>query len=253
MICESAKLYHQLQTIPEDEIPILVPVFNLVSYAKFMANQLKARQLNNFIICDNASTYKPMHEYLDELSKTERVVKFDQNLGPRIFTERQEFLSVLPEYFIVSDPDLIFNEELPKNFMKKMKRIIDMYNVSKAGFAISIEKNSDRFYDELAVRRNEQHSWSVPVNTYEEKDQLYVARIDTTFCMHKKSKLIRELPNAISVCNTSGIRIAGRFTCEHMGWWKDQPITDEEKSAYESENRWGSTQLGYVPISGVER
>lgn len=252
MICESAKLYQQLQTIPEDEVPIIVPVFNLVSYAKFMVEQLKERGLNNFIICDNNSTYQPMIDYLNELSKTDRVVMFDQNLGPRIFAERQEFLSVLPEYFILSDPDLIFNDDLPKNFISKMKRIIDTYNVSKAGFAIDIEKTKDKFFNHNQVQIWEGRYWSNHINLYPERDDIFFAPIDTTFCLYKKSVLIQELKKVnYETTLVPSVRIAGRFTCQHMGWWKDQPVPQDEMDFYNQTQTWASTynekkRLGYA-------
>lgn len=252
MISEAAKLYKQLLTIDESEVPIIIPVFNLVTYAKFMVDQLKSYGLNNFIICDNASTYQPMINYLEELSKTERVVRFDENLGPRIFTERPEFFSILPEYFIITDPDLIFNSSLPKNFMLKMKRILDMYGISKVGFAIDIEETKDKFFDYWQIKKWEGHYWSNQIKLHDEKDPLYAAAIDTTFCMHKKDTVLRELKEQRKgITNTSAFRIAGRFTCEHMGWWKDQPVPQEELDFYHDVQTWASTynekkRLGYI-------
>lgn len=252
MISEAAKLYRQLLTIDKSETPIIVPVFNLVTYAKFMVDQLKSYGLENFIICDNASTYQPMIDYLNELSKTERVVRFDQNLGPRVFTENAEFLSIMPEYFIITDPDLIFNNKLPKNFILKMKRILDMYGISKVGFAIDIEETKDKFFDYWQVKKWEGHYWSNEVKVHEEKDALYLAAIDTTFCLHKKDFVINELKQKKQgIAQTSAFRIAGRFTCEHMGWWKDQPVPKEELDFYHGAQVWASTynekkRLGYL-------
>ena len=134
MIKHSAKLSKALQTIDPPETPIIIPVFNLVTYAKFMVEQLESIGLSNFIVCDNNSTYPPMIEYLDSIGETHRVVRFEENLGPRVFAERSEFLNILPEYFIVTDPDLIFNEALPEKFISKMKRILDIYEVIKCNY-----------------------------------------------------------------------------------------------------------------------
>jgi len=252
MIKYAAQLYRQLQTIPAGEIPIIIPVFNLVTYAKFMVDQLERYGLNNFIICDNNSTDQPMIEYLDELSKTHRVVRFEENLGPRVFAERPEFLASMPDYFIVTDPDLIFNDTLPKSFLSKMKRILDMYDVSKVGFAIDIEDTKELFFDAIQVQRWEGSYWKSPVNVYTEKDQLYAAPIDTTFCMFRKDRVIRELTNIRQgITGTSALRIAGRFTCQHMGWWKNQPVSQEELDYYHNRQEWASTykekvKLGYI-------
>lgn len=252
MIKHAAKLFKELQTIPEGQIPVIVPVFNLVSYAKFMVEQLENYNINSFIICDNNSSYPPMIEYLEELSKTHRVVRFEDNLGPRVFAETKEFLSIMPEYFIISDPDLVFNKELPNRFLDKMKRILDMYGVSKVGFAIDIQETKDKFFDAHQVARWEGSYWERTVEMYPEKDPLYPAPIDTTFCMYKKQSVINELRlNPMGITSTSALRIGGRFTCEHMGWWKEQPLTKEEEEYYNTTQVWASTynekkKLGFL-------
>jgi hypothetical protein len=252
MIKHAAKLFKQLQTIPKEEIPVIVPVFNLVSYAKFIVNELQNYNINSFIICDNNSTYPPMIEYLEELSKTHRVVRFDENLGPRVFAESKEFLSIMPEYFILTDPDLVFNKDLPTRFLEKMRRILDMYGVSKVGFAIDIEQTKDKFFDAQQVKKWEGSYWEKVVELYPEKDPLYSAPIDTTFCMYKKQNVINELKaNPMGITSTSALRIGGRFTCEHMGWWKEQPLTKEEEQYYNNTQMWASTynekkRLGFI-------
>lgn len=252
MINAAAKVLDQLQTIPENEIPIIVPVFNLVSYTKFMVDQLDGLGLDNYIICDNDSTYPPMIDYLNELSKTRRVAFLGENIGPRAYAETPEFLSILPDYFIVTDPDLVFNDELPKNFMRKMKRVLDMYGISKVGFAIDIEKTKDKFFDAAQVKRWEGSYWLNEMKQYEERDSLYAAPIDTTFCLYRKDRVIEELSKSRNgITSTSAFRIGGRFTCEHMGWWRDQPLDVEEEEYYNSRQKWASTyneklRLGYI-------
>jgi len=243
VMSHAIKFYKQLLTIEQSEIPVIVPVFNLVSYAKFMVEQLKEYNINNFIICDNNSTYPPMVEYLDELSKTERVVRFDENLGPRIFLEKKAFLSILPEYFIITDPDLVFNPLLPKEFLSKMIRILEIYNVSKVGFAIDIDETKHKFFKGSNVDIWEGNYWINQINIYPEKDPLYIAPIDTTFCLYKKDLFIKELiESGNGITSTTSIRIAGRFTCEHMGWWEDQILSKEEIEFYRKTQKWSATE-----------
>jgi len=252
MIKNAARFLEKLQTIPDGEVPIIVPVFNLVSYAKFMVDQLLEYGLENFIICDNNSTYPTMIEYLQELSKTHRVVFYDENLGPRVYAERPEFLAVMPDYFILTDPDLVFNYNLPKRFIDKMKRIIDTYNVSKVGFAIDIEETKDKFFDPMQVKRWEGSYWTNQIEIYPERDPIYAAPIDTTFCLYNKARILKELVgNKNGITSTTSIRVAGRFTCEHMGWWAEQPVTKEEEDYYNERQQWASTynekkRLGYL-------
>jgi hypothetical protein len=242
-----------LQSIPDGEVPILIPVFNLCTYANNMVHQLTSRGITGFIICDNASTYPPMVEYLDALSKTQRVVRFSGNLGPRIFAESLDFLNILPEYFIITDPDLILNDQLPTGFIDKMKDVINAYNVAKVGFALDIHDKCDKFFNKDHVHSWESKYWldKVPSVPNCIPDDIYRAAIDTTFCLFKKSKYIQELrSNGHGLIATSSFRIAGRFTCEHTGWWLNQPVPHYEMEYYKNSQVWSSTcgerkKLGY--------
>lgn len=242
-----------LQTIPDGEVPILIPVFNLCTYANNMVHQLTSRGITGFIICDNASTYPPMMEYLDALSKTQRVVRFTENLGPRIFAESIDFLNILPEYFVITDPDLILNEQLPTDFIHKMKDVVNAYNVAKTGFALDISDKSDKFFNKDQVHSWESKYWLNKVSSLPNciPDTMYIAPIDTTFCLFKKSKYIDELrSNGRGIISTSSLRIAGRFTCEHTGWWLKQPVPHYEMEYYKKTQAWSSTcderkKLGY--------
>jgi hypothetical protein len=233
-----------LQTIPDGEIPILVPVFNLCTYANNMVHQLISRGVTSFIICDNASTYPPMIQYLDALSKSQRVVRFNENLGPRIFAESLDFLDILPEYFVITDPDLILNDQLPGDFIHNMKDVINAYNVAKVGLALDIYDKCDKFFNKDQVQVWESKYWlnKVPALPNCISDPIYIAPIDTTFCLFKKSKYVEELlSNGHGITATSALRIAGRFTCEHTGWWLNQPVPHYEMEYYKNTQTWSST------------
>lgn len=242
-----------LKTIPANEVPILIPVFNLCSYADNMVRQLLSRGITNFIVFDNASTYPPMVEYLDKLSKTQRVVRFTENLGPRCFAEFPQMLVFLPEYFIITDPDLVLNPNLPRDFIDKMKDVINAHNVSKAGFALDIYDNGHKFFNTSQVQEWEGKNWEnkVPQLSNCILDDIYRAPLDTTFCLFKRSRYFSELFSiGYGITATSSLRIAGRFTCEHMGWWAKQPVPKDEMDYYKNTQRWSSTcnertSLGY--------
>lgn len=242
-----------LKTFSDSDVPIVIPVFNTVTYTRHMVEQLTNLGLtDNIIVCDNGSDYPPMIDYLNEISNFYHVVFWGENKGPRYYTENKDILLSMPEYFIVTDPDLILNEQMPKNFMDKMKRIVDMYGVSKAGCAIEISdpEERSRFFNADQVDRWESNYWTRKLEQYPERDDLYAAPIDTTFCLHKRDKFAQEIDFARMTCNTSAIRIAGRFTCRHMGWWAEQPLDKEEYEFYKKTHTWSSTEkekekLGY--------
>lgn len=238
----------------EDDIPIIIPTFNASTYLRSMVDQLEARGWTNIIIGDNGSTYPPMIDLLDELSNKYDVVLWGKNMGPRAYTETKDICSRMPKYFIVTDPDLLFNDKMPVKAISKMKRILDMYEVSKVGLAIDIDSpdERERFFNPHQVDLWERLYWSRKVERYPEKDDLYAAPIDTTFSLYNRDKFLSEIDNVDGrmTCNTSAIRIAGRFTCRHMGWWAKQPLTDDEYSFYKNTHTWSSTEnekkkLGY--------
>ena len=253
-VLEKQKENADFSSLIPDDVPIIIPVFNTATYLRSMINQLEERGWTNIIICDNGSTYQPMIDLLDELSSNYHVVLWNKNLGPRTYTEDKDICSRMPKYFIVTDPDLLFNEKMPASSINKMKRIVDMYGVSKVGLAIDIDspEERERFFSPRQVDLWERTYWSRKIEQYPEKDDLYAAPIDTTFCLYNRDQFLSEIDHVPGrmTCNTSAIRIAGRFTCRHMGWWAKQPLTDEEHEFYKSTHTWSSTEnekkkLGY--------
>lgn len=237
-----------------DDTPIIMPVFNTPTYLTSMVDQLESRGWTNIIICDNKSTYPPMIDLLEDLSSRYPVVLWGKNMGPRVYVENKDICSKMPKYFILTDPDLILNPDMPKTAIKKMRRIVDMYGASKAGLAIDIHSpdERERFFNAEQVDNWEARYWNVKMDQYPERDDLYAAPIDTTFALYNRDRFLSEIDHVEgrAACNTTGIRIAGRFTCRHMGWWAEQPLTDEEHEYYKNTHEWSSTEnekkkLGY--------
>ena len=63
-------------------IPVLIPVFNNPTYTRTFVNQLKVLNVENIIILDNNSTYKPMLELLNDLENEHQVIRLGYNRGP---------------------------------------------------------------------------------------------------------------------------------------------------------------------------
>ena len=228
-----------------DDTPIIIPVFNAPTYLKSMIDQLEARGWTNVIICDNDSTYPPMLDLLNELSIKYSVVMWGKNLGPRVYTEDKDICSRMPKYFIVTDPDLLFNDAMPASALNKMKRIVDMYGVSKVGLAVDIDspEEIEKFFNPKGVELGERVHWIKKIDRYQESDDLYHAPVDTTFALYNRDAFLVEIDNVPvrMTCNTSAIRIAGRFTCKHMGYWKETPLSEKEETHYKDHNVWSAT------------
>lgn len=242
------------KTLNKSDCPIFVPVFNAITYAKNMVNELEKINAENVIICDNGSTYPPMVQWLNTISDTHRVVLWNKNLGPRIYSEAIDLIESLPENYIVTDPDLLLNKKMPKNFIEIMQFISNECSTSKVGVALDIfsEGENKNFFDAEQVKKWEFGYWENGISIPDIPYKLYVAPVDTTFAMINKERIFRDINKyyGYSSCMFPAIRIGGPFTARHMGWWKDQPWDKEEKDYYHNAQIWASTfnekiKLGY--------
>ena len=240
-----------IKSFGDEDVPIFVPVFEQVSYAEFMVSQLTGLGLSNFVLCDNASTYVPMQRYLEKVSKEHRVCYLDKNYGPRIYSDK-ELLPYMPDWFIVTDPDLIFNKDLPNNFIEKMIEASAHHQLGKVGFALDIWGDAaSKFFNFQQVLQWEEKYWWNFMGLIDGENPIFDAPIDTTFALHNTSICSYYINNGANVPAIRAGRIAGKYSCEHMGWWKDQPITKEEYDYYKLMQTWGSTEnekrrLGYA-------
>ena len=233
-----------MKSFGDNEIPIIIPTFNQVTYAKYMVNQLQSLGIENFIVSDNNSTYPLMLEWLEELSKSCRVLHLGYNLGPRVYSEISEVLELMPDWFIVTDPDLIFNKSLPSTFIKDMQEAASYYQFPKIGFAMEIfnEEASNKFFNKQLVHGWEGRYWTNCIGNMKDGSPIYSAPIDTTFALHNTGILNSEVARAGGTTMVRAARIAGNYTCEHMGWWENQPMTEDEFEYYKSVQTWASTE-----------
>jgi FkbM family methyltransferase len=195
------------------DIPIVIISYN---NWKYIRNTLK--QLSNFeiIIMDNKSTDPESIEFLKNTPY--RVVWNKKNNGPWITPDNNTDLwNDLPNRFILTDPDLQFNPNLPKDFLKTFIEISDLHNAYKVGFALDISDYSmmyqipDYHFGQSIYQWEHSQHWTRRLEHPEY--ELYLAPLDTTFCMISKNK------NPYN-----NVRIAGNFTAKHLPWYVENPI-----------------------------
>lgn len=199
-------------------IPIIIPCYNNYIYVKNTIKQLIDinRQIeNNIIVMDNNSSDNDTITYLKSIGN--KVIYNKVNKGPWITpTVNNDIYNLLPNKFIVTDPDLEFNKNLPSNFIDILSDLSNKYNCNKIGFALDIS-DYDKMYNSICDRVKqtnvewESQFWKNRINdnTYE----LYLAQIDTTFA------LINKMGNT-----NINIRIAGTFTAKHLPWYIDNKL-----------------------------
>lgn len=211
-----AKKFQLAKTIDYSTIPVFIISFNRLSYVKQMVDFLEKYGFKNIHIIDNQSTYKPLVKYLQQSSH--HVHFMDKNYGHRVVWESGFFDNIIKkEPYIVTDPDIKPNDNLPYDFCKTLYETLGRYPyITKVGFALSIfdlPKNDQS----QRVKKWESKFWKDKESDNPEK---YWADIDTTFSLYRPGNHLWRFYDAI--------RIAGDFTAKHLPWYEEKD-TPEKK------------------------
>ena len=164
-----------------------------------------------------------------------KVLWMPENYGHKVY-ERDEIISLGGDKYIVTDPDLLLNKNIPNNFIDIMAELSDTYKSNKIGFALDITNNINlnKKYNGKTLPEHESIYWNelIPDPFY----KLYRADIDTTFALINKKYYNRGFLN-------NSIRIAGNFTCVHRPWLNDweSELESDELAHYLNEKNISST------------
>jgi hypothetical protein len=220
-------------------IPIIIVSYNNHIYVENTVKQIQKINPNyveNIIIMDNNSNDPDTINYLNSNNTSLCIIKNNTNSGPWVRHDcNTNVYNMMPDKFILTDPDLEFNKNLPANFIEIMIELSNKYDCEKIGFALRIDDfNEDMIPGDYMDR---------PVNIYEWESQfwhnkienneydLYHAAIDTTFCLISKNKWGPQ------------IRIGGDFLARHLPWYIKGDIFNlyDKYLLYSKHERWIST------------
>lgn len=237
---------------------ILIPSFNNPSYVRGMVAQLHERACRCIRIVDNASSAPEMLVCLQQMeTQGVEVLHRSENSGPRLFLDAA-FYAALPEYFVITDPDLALNPQLPATFLEDLLALTEQYQIGKAGFALDISDRAalrpERFAigdKEFTIWEWEEKFWTQPLPPLPGGDPVYNANIDTTFALYNKRYFD---PGQYR----RAVRVAGRFTCRHLPWYRECSLAARELRTYQKTQRysyylpspsphsWWQALLGYL-------
>lgn len=209
-------------------IPVIIINFNQLANLKELVSFLLVRKLENIVIIDNNSSYPPLLDYYKSIREKVTVEIMPENYGHMVFFENKGLRKKYGRgYYIVTDPDILPNPELPSNFMEIMLQKMDQYHsqVHKIGFALEIDTIPEYYPLKEKVLNWEHQYWKDEL----ERD-VFQADIDTTFALYKPkypSKL-----NLKTMTFYEAIRLGGNFTCKHMGWYLNPKDLSEEQRYY---------------------
>jgi FkbM family methyltransferase len=185
--------------------------YNQLTYIKGMVDQLK-KYTSDIVVVDNNSTYEPLLEYYKK-DFNFTLLREKTNLGHLVIDKDPFIRKLTGDLFVLTDPDLEFNKNLPDHFVEILCNISNYYSSNKVGFALLIDSDEirpDITYCGQSIKSWESAFWidSIHCPLYPNLE-LYSAPIDTTFCLFNARY------------TNPSIRIAGDFTCLHLPWLKN--------------------------------
>lgn len=233
----AAELRAALDRLRSGSLPVILPVFDNPTFTAGMIGQLRRFPALAPVVMDNGSTFPPMLRLLDDLERDGPVIRLGANPGPRFVLRYPGCLAVLPRHFVVTDPDLRLNPSLPQDFHLTLIALTERERVGKAGFALDIsaaaELRDEAFHTparSFTIRDHESRFWRTPIAPTDGGDPVYRAGIDTTFALYDRACF--DMDHFFRA-----VRVAGRFTCQHLPWRRGFALPAEEEAHYRARQR----------------
>lgn len=179
---------------------------------------LKKRQ-TSIIIIDNASTLPDLLSYYDEISSSPNVqmIRLKKNEGINQILKVSMALGQFNNY-IVSDADLIPYEHTPADIIDKMEEILNTYpNINHVGASLEINDLPNHYPLKHKVIDWEKKYWNEKLTP-----ELFIAPVDTTFSMYRKSSLVTAL--------APSLRLNRPYTFRHVDWYLNPDNLSSEEN-----------------------
>jgi hypothetical protein len=199
-----------------EQFPVIVNVRDRLESLRLLVAWLEAAGQRDLYLLDNASTYPPLLEWLDQSRHT--VVRSERNLG-----HRGPWLSGLvprlghDRCFVVTDPDVVPTEECPLDALHYFRALFDEVPiVDKIGFGLRIDDLPDYCDHKAEILAWERRFWEREV-----VPGVYGAAIDTTFALYRPGRGHWYL---------NSLRTGPPYVARHLSWYVDSAnLTDEQR------------------------
>ena len=219
-------------------IPVYIPTFNNPTYTNNFINQLERLNLSMITVVDNASTYPPMVKLLHEISSKYELIRLNENRGPHLLIRDLNYYEKLPNYFILSDPDIEISRNIPEDFVKTLIDVSEEFKIGKVGLALAIP-NEEELLEKFIYLDGEKRSlieweeqfWENEVGKTSHGDSIFLTTLDTTFALYNKKYFNLE-------DRYKSLRIGGRYTSKHLGSYAKTIVPQEENEYYLSNTRY---------------
>ena len=230
-----SKNYKKVDISNPKTIPIIIISFNQLFYLKDLIFTLHKWNYNNIIIIDNASTYKPLIDYFDEIKEQVSIHRLKRNYGHMVFWKKRElFMLYGKSYYIVTDADIVPYKECPEDFLLYFKNLLDKNKgITKVGFSLKIDDIPESNPNKQKVIKWESKFWEQKID-----GGYFYAEIDTTFALYRPKE------NPVNKNFYRAIRTGPPYIAKHGGWYIDsENLTKEQKYYMETSNSSSSWRL----------
>jgi hypothetical protein len=200
------------------QFPIIINVRDRVEPLKLLVEWLETVGQSNIWFCDNASTYPPLLQYLENTKYN--VIRNELNLGHRgpwlsgLVTELGEETA-----FVVTDPDVIPVETCPRDALDSFHNTLRDYpEVDKVGFSLRIDDIPNHY-----THRNDVILWESQFWKDIHPSGFYNAEIDTTFALYRAGEGHQ---------NNRALRSPLPYTAIHYPWYQNSQLPTAEQIYY---------------------
>lgn len=209
------------------DIPLILPNFNQLTYLQNIINWWKWYYPKNpYYIIDNGSTYEPLIDFYDSLS-VDTVFRCPGN----------EFIPHLrmwlgenkPEYYCLSDPDIMPHPTTPPDFLEIFMACIDA-GFHHVGFDLITDDIPDWNTKKGWILGDEKalHSIATRISYKGIIYEGFKAPIDTTFALYANHNGGWAAPQTAEAW-TNSLRL---FKAFHFGWYLHPQFINEEMKNY---------------------
>ena len=223
------------------DTPIFIIARDRVSTLRDLILWLQRAGMTKIGIIDNASTYPPLLRYYEEeLPREVQLLHAGANLGHEAFWRLDLHLKQTTR-FIVTDPDILPDENCPLDLVRKMHEVADRFpGGAKVGPAIRIDDLPECFAQRDHMRFCESDYW---LRKYPEGD-CWNAAIDTTFALYEPTWTRWPLAATGGVQH---VRLDFPYVVRHLPWYEDSTNPSEETKYYRAHVAPGFSSSCMVP------
>lgn len=173
---------------------------------------------------DNASTYPPLLEFYAHTHH--KVYRSDSNRGhraPWIYG-----LTPAWERYIVTDPDVIPDDDCPADWCTVMQTVLKESGAKKVGFGLRIDDIPDHYAAKEQVLKWEGPLWGCREDVAGYK--AHAVPIDTTFAMYAEGTRCGEFESPSDIW--PAYRLGEPYVARHLPWYSDSANPTEEDVYY---------------------